>query len=455
MHMMWTSMNPLTACGALCHVFGPYKYGVNAYRQFVLSLRRIEWNDPLSVQKYQVQQLQKVLAYAAKYVPYYRDLFRKLKFNSDDVTSLEVLQDLPILSRQDVVEHFDRLVSSHAGRMRKQLVMTSGSVGKPMRFYLGDTIERTALARERMAMMGVSLHQRNIKCAARPFVDRKHKRNWYFDPCWNRLVVSSIGPTKKDIADYVSLIKRFKPHYIIGGPSLLYALACYTEEENIHTVSFSVMISSSENLYAFQREKIEQRFKCTVFDYYSLQEDAIAAYECSYHTGLHQEARKGIVEIVDDKGSVVPEGQQGRIIGTAFHNYVMPLIRYDTGDRGTLSSERCACGSALPLLSSIDGRSNERIFCGEVSITGARLSEVIRCCRSIRECQFVQEKKNSVTIRVVKSVRYQAEEIDELVAKVQVLLTRDMSISVAYVEAITRTEMGKFPFIINTVDRVQ
>jgi phenylacetate-CoA ligase len=63
------------------------------------------------------------------------------------------------------------------------------------------------------------------------------------------------------------------------------------------------------------------------------------------------------LEIVRD-GEVVSPGEQGEIVITDLNNYVMPFIRYATGDLA-VRGDLCACGNAFPLIRKIVGRSFE------------------------------------------------------------------------------------------------
>jgi len=47
----------------------------------------------------------------------------------------------------------------------------------------------------------------------------------------------------------------------------------------------------------------------------------------------HVSADLVLVELVDDDGTPVPPGEEGRVVVTPFYGYATPLIRYDLGDR--------------------------------------------------------------------------------------------------------------------------
>jgi phenylacetate-coenzyme A ligase PaaK-like adenylate-forming protein len=59
----------------------------------------------------------------------------------------------------------------------------------------------------------------------------------------------------------------------------------------------------------------------------------------------------------------VPDGQPGaKVLVTNLYNLVQPMIRYEIGDTVTMSPTPCPCGSPLPLIQSIQGRTKERFW---------------------------------------------------------------------------------------------
>ena len=55
----------------------------------------------------------------------------------------------------------------------------------------------------------------------------------------------------------------------------------------------------------------------------------------------------------------MPAGQpSSSVLLTNLANHVQPLVRYDLGDQVSLHSERCSCGSPLPVLK-VQGRHDE------------------------------------------------------------------------------------------------
>ncbi|HUY62482.1 MAG TPA: hypothetical protein VMV50_01665 [Candidatus Paceibacterota bacterium] len=123
---------------------------------------------------------------------------------------------------------------------------------------------------------------------------------------------------------------------------------------------------------AFQ-EHAERLLGCPVIPYYSTMETAAIGAGCRHAPGrYHTYAERVIVEILDDAGRQVADGERGNITVTCLDNLFMPLIRYQPGDVGTLRHRvSCPCGNPNPLLE-VEGRSVDVIRFADGSAESVR-----------------------------------------------------------------------------------
>lgn len=87
---------------------------------------------------------------------------------------------------------------------------------------------------------------------------------------------------------------------------------------------------TGEELTDGLRFRIQECFHCPVADQYGANEVNSIAYECP-EGNLHCMEDNVYVEILDDEGNPVPEGEAGNIYVTTCHNHAMPFIRYGIG----------------------------------------------------------------------------------------------------------------------------
>lgn len=434
----------------------PLAFGYMRNKSYYRFLEDSQWWTKEQLESYQLKKLKELLEYAAVHVPYYRDLFQAKRFNPEKISALEDLQRIPVLTKQDIVHNFDKMLSDEflTKKAKKKLVTnyTSGSTGTPMMFLHDEHAQRCGQAfySYRNKSAGLPIYAKRAWIGATPFRNSFLDTSYLYMPFSRVLFLSSIAPDKQRFILYLDLLKRFKPLYVMSLPSLLYDLACCARESAVPNINFNVFFSISENLYPFQQDVIEQQFKCKTYNYYSSQELHNMAIECDRHEGLHIEIRHFAMEILDSYGNIVESGKRGRIVCTGLTNRAMPLIRYDTGDIGAISPKPCSCGRGLPLLFSLDGRQSDVIvFKGRIFYP-TPLSVIIEDFPFIKECQFVQDSELSIMLNIVPKTDYSTSEVDRLIAKMKELISQDLKIDIKFVASIPRTKMGKYRFIINS-----
>ena len=170
------------------------------------------------------------------------------------------------------------------------------------------------------------------------------------------LVINSFDMNDESSFDIYCNLKKFNPKLLKGYVSSLVNFANFLNENNIScNLNLKAISSTTETLFPYYRELLEQTFKAKIFDQYGCGEVNAISYECAKHNGMHINSEHVIVEVFDDNNSNV-FNESGRIIVTNLDNYVMPFIRYENGDIGTLSAKKCTCGVNQPMIHSIEGR---------------------------------------------------------------------------------------------------
>ena len=161
--------------------------------------------------------------------------------------------------------------------------------------------------------------------------------------------------------------------------------------------------TGGENLSPAMRRFVRAAFGCPVADSYGASEFLSLASECRLG-GLHLNSDWAILESVDERGRAVPPGVTGATtLLTNLANHVQPLIRYDLGDRVTLHSQACACGSHLPRID-VQGRADDtlrlRTACGDtVSVVPLALSTVLEDEAGLFDFQLVQRGPRELLLR--------------------------------------------------------
>lgn len=132
---------------------------------------------------------------------------------------------------------------------------------------------------------------------------------------------------------------------------------------------------------------------------------------------------------------------------TGLQSFTQPLIRYRIGDAARWAADgACACGRAMPVLESIEGR-YEDICVTKDGREVLRFDTVFKGVDAIKEAQVVQESLGRFTICVVPGDGFS----DAVVRTIQQNMhfhVGEVETAVHAVPEIARTASGKFRALI-------
>lgn len=427
--------------------------------KYLKILEETQWWSPAQLRELQNEKLRTLIKHAYENVPYYHCIFQERGLTPRDIETVEDLQKLPILTKNDIRQNLSDLIAKDSNKRKPFLNSTSGSTGEPLQYYAtmdcfaigwASTFRSWAwagyrLGDKRVTFGGASLVPTNIsfKFRLRYFMERN-------------LPLTSFGMTDKVMEKYAQRIARFKPRYIRGYPSAISTFARYIAERGINDIRPQAIFTTAETLLPGQREIMESVFKCEVFDQYGLNDGGAMIMECPTHEGYHVMSEKAVVEIIKDGKKTAP-GEQGEIITTDLHNYAMPFIRYATGDLATPTDASCSCGRGLPLVKSIEGRiiNSIRLKDGTL-LSGVPFQDVFESIEleragAVRQYQVIQEDINQVVIKIVKGPNYVSEDTNRIMHESKNHTGGEMEIKIEFADDIPTTAAGKRLFTISKV----
>lgn len=424
-------------------------------------LRDIATRDCWSAQQfaeYQRRQLVAVVWHAAERVPYYREAWRSAGVDPASIRGPEDLPRLPILEKQVVRDDPTRLLDETLDRRRLIVMHTSGTTGTPLELYRDVWLNSAPWAyitARFHSQAGVRRRRnRSVSVGGHMVTDpaRTKPPFWVYNSRWRQLYMSSYHLSPRYLGAYVEKLRSFRPDYIEGYPSSVYAIARHVVERALEPVPMKACFTTAEPLFDYQRQAMEQAFACRTYDQYGCGEMAVFATECPAGS-MHLNPEYGIVEVLDEHDQPLPPERSGQLICTSLINRVQPFIRYRIGDVGSLGAEPCECGCSRPVLRSIEGRSADVIVTPDGRSVG-RLGPVFKADLPIREAQIVQETRQRIRMRLVKAPGY-TERVGQSI--VQRLRDRvgNMEIVLEPVESIPRSANGKFRAVINQVESAE
>jgi phenylacetate-CoA ligase len=157
-----------------------------------------------------------------------------------------------------------------------------------------------------------------------------------------------------------------------------------------------------------------------------------------------------IVENVDEDGRRVPPGEVGsRLLVTNLFNRIQPLIRFEIGDLVAVEPEPCPCGRCLMRLRSLEGRAEDVLQLGDVTVHPLQFA-LVTADPAVREFQVVQEG-DALRLRLaLRDGSAGAEErLGECVrARLAELGVEQPDVRVERVDALERSPGGKLQVVV-------
>lgn len=404
------------------------------------------------IQAYQEQRLRLLIRHAFEQTDYYHDRFSAAGVSPDSFSSCDDLQRLPLLTKDDIRAHKERIVARNIPRERLVPKKTSGSTGISLELYMdedsGQWKRAVTAAYDRWA--GWDIGERVGAIWGNP----ECYQNWRMY-LRNLLLTrhSSLDTLKMDEpamrAYHATLLKK-RPVILFGHAHSLFLFARFMEQSGLSGVHPKGIISTCMVLHDFERQAIERVFGCRVTNRYGCEEVSLIACECQQGK-MHLNCDSLIVEFIRD-GLPVPPGEPGALVVTDLTNYGMPIIRYKVGDVGVPSATSgCACGCNYPIMESLEGRVADYVVTPDGNyISGISLTENFAMhLAGIKQMQIVQEQTDQLLFRLVKGEQFSEQTQHDLERLVCERFGRQMHYQVEYVASIQSEDSGKYRFCIS------
>lgn len=416
-----------------------------AYTRFQTEAREVEAWDAETIRRYQIAALRESLMAAGK-APFYAERFAACGVDPSKFEALEQLADYPLLTKQDLVLHREQMVNPEYDARQRLYITTGGSSGTPVGFYLHKGVSRP----KEQAYLEAQWSRRGYRVGDRVAVIRGGVTSGksgggisYFDAARNWLILSSAHLTPERLPEYVAALNRFRPHHLHAYPSAALMLMQMGARLDFPLTS---LLCGSERLTPENRRQLEQHFSAPVMHWYGHSERAVLAAQGRTSDLLHFWPTYGWMEMG-------PSDEEGNceIIGTSFHNQVMPLVRYRTGDHARLS-EVNGREFPWPAIESVIGRDYEFLLGHggrRVSLTAINLHD--RFFTEVLALQFRQSEPGAARVCYVPAPSFADSTLAQMRQVLQHKLGDDFRLEFERVSDVERTSAGKHRWLITTL----
>lgn len=430
------------------------RYGKKFDRLFN-EFKNNEYLSPSEIIEYQEYKLKALVKHSYNTVPYYKEIFDKIKLKPDDIRSLSDLHKIPLLTKEDIKLNFDKLISKEVPKWKLRHGHTSGTTGTPLNLLYDNPVcvAHHAADWRQKVWAGMEKGDAYASLQGRVIcpVSQKTPPFWRKNFINNQLFLSSFHLRKENLQYYFDKLSKDNIQFIEGYPSTIFTLASYLLSVG-QVYKMQAVLTSSETLFDFQREAIEKVFQCKIFDFYGMAERVIFATECSSHSGHHINQDYGITEFLNDNNEPVQPGSIGHIVATGLHNFAFPLIRYKTNDSCSLKKELCQCGRVFPLMDDVATKNESIITLPDGRwLSPSVLTHPFKPMDNIIESQIIQEDVKNIRIKIIKNTQYSSKDEKVLLSAFCERVGKDVDVHIEYVEEIGKTKNGKFKWVISKI----
>ncbi len=393
-------------------------------------------------------------------VPYYAAIMAK-DGQAYEADPIEYLKRFPILTRHGLRQHYEELKSIDLHKRRWYKSSSGGSTGMPAEFILDREYEARSVALTLLysKLVGKELGEREVQLwgSTRDILNTRQSLSGSAAvKLANICSLNIFRMTSEQMEQYLAILNQQKPKLILAYAYPLYELVKYAEGYKLAILPQRAIMTSAGTLYPFMRETIERAFQCKVYSRYGCREVGDIACERPGVEGFWVAPWGSYVEIVDEQGNPVPDGQEGNILLTCLINYAMPLIRYDIMDRGyLLPKEKIPQRIGGQVLGDVTGRSLEsfRKRDGTV-ITPNYFSKLLYYREWIDKFQVVQKDYEHVEYKFLKTKSdYHPDELDEIKSGTQLVMGKECTVDIKFVDEIPCSDSGKYRFYISEINQ--
>lgn len=442
-------VSPVSVQNILVSVMG-YRLYSKRYTGIYHELRELiresrEWSTEKR-DTYQSEKLYEMVKHCRRNIPFYQRLFAAHGLHENDVTQLSDIKKIPVLTKDMLKEAPDDFRQKDVRPYVTQ--HTSGSTGSPLQLFIDERTYKLAMA---LLVDHEEYHGVPFKTRRATFAGRMIQRQNDLRPPFSRLnkaenqrLYSSYHLNDSTFAHYDDDLERFQPLEIIGYPSAISDLAAHYHKNHQHpNYHPKAIITNSETLLEWQRKLIESIFNCPVFDYYGTAEYVLFAGQDE--SGLY---RLNPVIGVTELSPTDSDTGTGKIIATTLSNRIMPLLRYEVGDLGTVPNGASMEATHIEKLKQIEGRIDDYILTPDGRKIG-RIDHIFKGLHGIREAQVVQEDLYNCTVRVVPVSSPKDINQSAIVRNLKARTGQGVEVKVKLVPEIPKGQNGKFRSVIS------
>jgi phenylacetate-CoA ligase len=365
----------------------------------VLSLEKLgrlpAWSRGDPVQKLEALQTRKpkaTVAYAYRYVPFYRQAMDSLGVKAGDIRSLADIHKLPVTRREHLSEDTEAFISQYPGLVATTVSWTGGTTGKRIQAYLTSDEFEFYTASEALGALLTGIFGPADILQIHFTMDRAIEAKVLTSAARKAGALVLTYGTEGTLDDHLESIltdwqipgKKPKVSFLGAAPSHLWALTRRAEEKgyDFRDSGLERIVTGGAMVGEDLKRRVKETWGDVLSEGYGLGEVLPCALtQCGESDRLHFPDTTGYAEVLDatTEEPVLP-GEPGILTITTFYpdREYMPLLRYWTEDVVAASPDRtCVCGLAATQILDVIGRADHMVKVGSRSFYPQEIGDAL------------------------------------------------------------------------------
>jgi phenylacetate-CoA ligase len=407
----------------------------------------------------QSRRVRRTVAYAYRHVPYYRETMGRLGLYPAGFVTAGDLEKLPLIERAQVQRDPEYFVSTAEPLDHYLRIRNSGTTGQPCTFYCDSR-----------ALLLDAAHTGRAYAVLKPLLDKPvgYRKTMIFPAGGaarrvqaflreHTLLPGAVALRRQTVSVYdppetnVLLINEFRPDVVHSFGSYLAALFEHVQSARTPVHLPRAVLYTGDALPETALRLIQDELHVPVFGIYEAIEAHNIGFECEQRSGLHLNDDLCALRIVDADGRTLPDGESGSVVISNLVSRATVLLNYRLDDIATRLPGSCACGRSLPLLSSVEGRSDDWLEVPSGHLVHPQaVVKIFKNVQGLWQWQVVQETPTCFCVHLVT-----AEACDRQAARQEIeaefvrVFGEGTTVDIRFVNTVQRTAGGKVRSVVS------
>jgi phenylacetate-CoA ligase len=368
--------------------------------------------SPQQIDEMSERGVRDTVAYVRQHSPFYRDKFA----GAPEIRTVADLRSLPLTTKKQVSAFNEQFWCVGPDKI-VDMCTTSGTTGVPTICPLTSADLDRLGRNEECCFTRAGLTAADVVILA-VTIDKCFMAGLAYFEGLRRIGATAVRVGAGSPAMLLSMADRLKATAIVSVPSFLKRVAAYASQQGIDPTKSKIRkiicigepVREPDWRLNSLGSHIAQAIDARLYSTYGITELGCSLCECEAEMGGHTDPHFAHVEILDDAGDPVPDGQEGQLVATTIGVQAMPLVRFATGDITFMTRKQCACGRWTPRIGPILARKDQALKIKGTTVHPAAVQRVLNSIEGIVDYVMIATAPTQLSdeLEVVVALREQA-----------------------------------------------